>query len=62
MAKALIGYLPNAVDVRLLNENASLRSRVRELESELTQLRELVATAELLRELNTLTTRESAAV
>ena len=39
MAKALFGHVVPPAQLRVLDENAVLRARVRKLESELTQLR-----------------------
>ncbi|UQX89974.1 hypothetical protein M6D93_08210 [Jatrophihabitans telluris] len=60
MAKALLGYLPTGPDRHLLAENARLKSRVRELEAELAELRASVTSAELLDELHRITVSESA--
>lgn len=55
MAKALIGHLPTGADRHLLAENARLKARVRELETELAEVRASVASAELLDELHRIT-------
>jgi hypothetical protein len=60
MARALLGHLPTTADRHLIEENARLKSRVRELENELTELRDSVASDRLLDELHRITSTASA--
>lgn len=54
MAKALLGYVGTLPDRRLVDEVTTLRSRVRDLESELARLRAERDTSELERGLRQL--------
>jgi hypothetical protein len=60
MARALLGHLPNAADRYLVEEVARLRSRVRDLEAELAEVRASHEASQLLDELHRLTTDASA--
>lgn len=60
MARALMGHLPTAADRYLVEEVARLRGRVRDLESELATLRTAHESAQLLDELNRITSDVSA--
>ncbi|MCW2523043.1 MAG: hypothetical protein JWO63_1378 [Frankiales bacterium] len=60
MARALLGHLPTTADRYLVEENARLKSRVRELENELTELRDSIASDRLLDELHRITSTASA--
>jgi hypothetical protein len=60
MARALLGHLSTSADRYLLEEVARLRSRVRELENELADLRAGSPTDPLLDELHRMTETTSA--
>jgi hypothetical protein len=60
MARALLGYIPNAADRHLIEENARLKTRLRSLEAELAELRAAVDSEHLLSELHRMTASESA--
>jgi hypothetical protein len=60
MARALVGHLPNIADLQLVQENARLKSRIRELEAEITELRAVLASKDLIDELHRITASETA--
>jgi HPt (histidine-containing phosphotransfer) domain-containing protein len=60
MARALLGHLSTSADRYLLEEVARLKSRVRDLEAELAELKASGESAELLDELHRITTSASA--
>ncbi|MDQ2839222.1 MAG: hypothetical protein M3Y42_06560 [Actinomycetota bacterium] len=60
MARALLGHLPTSADRYLVEEVARLRSRVRSLETELSELRAARESEQLLDELHRITTDASA--
>lgn len=60
MARALLGHLPTSADLHLIEQNARLKARVRELEGELSVLRASLASEELLDELHRLTASAAA--
>jgi uncharacterized protein YigA (DUF484 family) len=60
MARALLGHLPTSADRYLVEEVARLRGRVRDLETELSELRAARASDQLLHELHQITTDASA--
>jgi len=60
MARALLGHLPNAADLHLVQEVARLRGRVRELEAEVAELKAAHESSQLMNELHRLTTDASA--
>ncbi|MGX7679485.1 hypothetical protein ACSMXN_11390 [Jatrophihabitans sp. DSM 45814] len=60
MARALLGHLPTSADRHLIEENARLRARVRDLEAELAELKDSMSSVELLDELHRITSSASA--
>jgi hypothetical protein len=60
MARALLGHLPTSADRYLVEEVARLKSRVRSLETELSELRAARESEQLLDELHRITTDASA--
>jgi hypothetical protein len=60
MARALLGHLSTSADRYLVEEVARLRGRIRELESELAELKASNESHELLNELHRITASESA--
>jgi ABC-type phosphate transport system auxiliary subunit len=60
MARALLGHLPTTADRHLVEENARLKARLRELEGELSELRASIASDQLLDELHRITSTASA--
>ncbi|MDQ1732059.1 MAG: hypothetical protein QOK10_2218 [Pseudonocardiales bacterium] len=60
MARALLGHLPTAADFHLIDENARLKSRIRDLETELAEQRAAAESEKLLHELHSITSSESA--
>jgi ABC-type phosphate transport system auxiliary subunit len=60
MARALLGHLSTTADRHLIEEVARLRGRVRELETELAELKAASESDQLLHELHRITTSESA--
>ncbi|HEX2902098.1 MAG TPA: hypothetical protein VHO01_01465 [Jatrophihabitans sp.] len=60
MARALLGHLPNVADRHLVEEVARLRTRVRDLEAELAELRAAHEASQLLDELHRITSDASA--
>jgi hypothetical protein len=60
MARALLGHLPNIADRHFVEENARLKMRIRELETELAELKASLASDQLLDELHRITASESA--
>jgi uncharacterized protein YlxW (UPF0749 family) len=52
MARALLGHLPNVADRHLVEELARLKSRVRDLEAELAELKASQQADQLLDELH----------
>ena len=60
MARALLGHLPTTADRHLIEENARLKARLREVEGELAELREAFASHQLLDELHRITSAASA--
>jgi hypothetical protein len=60
MARALLGHLPTTADRHLIEENARLKARVRDLENELAELRASYASDQLLDELHRITSTASA--
>jgi HPt (histidine-containing phosphotransfer) domain-containing protein len=60
MARALLGHLSTSTDRHLLEEVARLRQRVRDLESELAELRASSESEQLHDELHRITTSASA--
>jgi hypothetical protein len=60
MARALLGHLPNAADRHLVEELARLRSRVRDLESQIAELKASQQADRLLDELHRITSDASA--
>ncbi len=60
MARALLGHLPTTADLHLVEENARLLRRVRELEAEVADLKASISSSRLLDELQRITDSESA--
>jgi hypothetical protein len=60
MARALLGHLPTAADRYLVEEVARLRGRVRQLETELAELKASREADQLLDELHRITSDASA--
>ncbi|MDQ1719188.1 MAG: hypothetical protein QOE71_1333 [Pseudonocardiales bacterium] len=60
MARALLGHLPNSADRHLIQENARLQARVRDLEAQLAELKDSMSSVELLDELHRITSSASA--
>jgi transcription elongation GreA/GreB family factor len=60
MARALLGHLPTSADRYLVEEVARLRGRVRDLETELAELRAARESDQLLHELHQITSDASA--
>jgi cell division protein FtsB len=60
MARALLGHLPTSADRHLIDENARLKARVRDLEAQLAELKDSMSSVELLDELHRITTSASA--
>jgi uncharacterized protein YigA (DUF484 family) len=60
MARALLGHLPTSADRHLVEEVARLRGRVRDLETELSELRAARESDQLLHELHQITSDASA--
>ncbi len=60
MARALLGYLPTTADRNLVEEVARLKSRVRDLEAELAEVRAAHESEQLLHELHRITSDASA--
>ena len=60
MARALLGHLPNAADRHLVEEVARLRSRVRDLEAEVAEMRAAHEASQLLDEFHRITSDASA--
>jgi cell division septum initiation protein DivIVA len=60
MARALLGHLPTSADRHLIEENARLKARVRDLEAQLAELRDSMSSVELLDELHRITSSASA--
>jgi hypothetical protein len=60
MARALLGHLSTSADRYLVEEVARLRGRIRDLESELAELKASNESHELLDELHRITASESA--
>ena len=60
MARALLGHISTAADRHLLEEVARLRGRVRDLETELAELKASHESVQLLDELHRMTSAESA--
>jgi hypothetical protein len=60
MARALLGHLPTTADRHLIEENARLRSRIHQLEAELTALKDSISSDQLLDELHRITSSASA--
>jgi cell division septum initiation protein DivIVA len=60
MARALLGHLPTSADRHLIQENARLKARVRDLEAQLAELKDSMSSVELLDELHRITSSASA--
>ncbi|MDQ1579101.1 MAG: hypothetical protein QOH56_2936 [Pseudonocardiales bacterium] len=60
MARALLGHLPTSADRHLIEENARLKARVRDLEAQLAELKDSMSSVELLDELHRITSSASA--
>jgi cell division septum initiation protein DivIVA len=60
MARALLGHLPTSADRHLIQENARLQARVRDLEAQLAELKDSMSSVELLDELHRITSSASA--
>jgi hypothetical protein len=60
MARALLGHLPTSADRYLVEEVARLRGRVRDLETELSELKAARESDQLLHELHRITSDASA--
>jgi HPt (histidine-containing phosphotransfer) domain-containing protein len=60
MARALLGHLPTVADRHLVEELARLKSRVRDLEAELAELKASQQADQLLDELHRITSDASA--
>jgi hypothetical protein len=60
MARALLGHLPTVADRHLVEELARLKSRVRDLEAELAELKASQQADRLLDELHRITSDASA--
>jgi hypothetical protein len=60
MARALLGHLSTSADRYLVEEVARLRGRIRDLETELAELKASNESHELLNELHRITASESA--
>lgn len=60
MARALLGHLPNVADRHLVEEVARLRSRVRDLEAEVAEMRAAQEASQLLDEFHRITSDASA--